>query len=66
MLQAVDVLWTLQNEKEVLSEKELLQDYPLLMLSHNVSLGSFINQIRRKKKICIRLISNVGLRHKPV
>ena len=30
MLQAVEVLWTPQNEKDTLSERELLEDYPLL------------------------------------
>ncbi|KAH0936382.1 hypothetical protein HID58_013499 [Brassica napus] len=29
---AVEVLWTPQNEKDTLSEKELLEDYPLLRL----------------------------------
>jgi len=30
MLQAVEVLWTPQNEADALSERELLEDYPLL------------------------------------
>ncbi|KAK2979003.1 hypothetical protein RJ640_023585 [Escallonia rubra] len=30
ILQAVEVLWTPQNESDTLSERELLEDYPLL------------------------------------
>ena len=29
-IQAVEVLWTPQNENDTLSEQELLEDYPLL------------------------------------
>uniref|UniRef100_A0A0D3BUM2 Uncharacterized protein n=1 Tax=Brassica oleracea var. oleracea TaxID=109376 RepID=A0A0D3BUM2_BRAOL len=29
-IMAVEVLWTPQNEKDTLSERELLEDYPLL------------------------------------
>lgn len=29
-LQAVEVLWTPQNENDTISEQELLEDYPLL------------------------------------
>jgi len=29
-MQAVEVLWTPQNENDTLSERELLEDYPLL------------------------------------
>lgn len=29
-LQAVEVLWTPQNENDTLSQRELLEDYPLL------------------------------------
>ncbi|KAK3004631.1 hypothetical protein RJ639_019118 [Escallonia herrerae] len=29
-LQAVEMLWTPQNENDTLSERELLEDYPLL------------------------------------
>ncbi|CDY54079.1 BnaAnng12980D [Brassica napus] len=32
VIRAVEVLWTPQNEKDTLSEKELLEDYPLLRL----------------------------------
>lgn len=30
IIQAVEVLWTPQNENDTLSERELLEDYPLL------------------------------------
>lgn len=30
VIQAVEVLWTPQNENDTLSERELLEDYPLL------------------------------------
>jgi uncharacterized membrane protein len=29
-MQAAEVLWTPQNENDTLSERELLEDYPLL------------------------------------
>ncbi|KAJ6974574.1 hypothetical protein NC653_030627 [Populus alba x Populus x berolinensis] len=30
VMQAVEVLWTPKNENDMLSERELLEDYPLL------------------------------------